>query len=225
MGDGSGRCWLTVPTHTHPPTLDDLIAAAGVPVVVVRTAPGRDVPGAVCVDDFGPPNIHRWWNTGLDEIARHGGRVAVVANHDVLADRFGEVARFAQRLDESGATLARVHSQDTAPDLSWDGRRTLTGWCFGINLTHGLRPNEAFRWWFGDDWLDATARLHHRGVIGVTAGLRHRRENGTLYPHDFGPVVAADRRLWESEKRRLLAGLTTHRARGDLLALRPGGDH
>lgn len=203
MSVGSGQVWLTVPTHTTPPSLFDLLDQ-GLPSVVVHTTTTTDpVPGAANVTDLGPVNISRWWNTGLDEITRRGGTVAVVANHDVVAGP-GQLARLAAGLLESGATLARVAELDFPATREWPGRRQLTGWCFAMDLTHGLRPNELFRWWCGDDWLDLTARLGYQGVAGVPAGIHHRRPNGMLYPPQFEQLVAADRRAWDSTSRALL---------------------
>lgn len=204
----SGQCWLTVPTHTSPPALDTIVAEAGIPAVVVLTDPAaRPIPGAVNVSDVGPPNVHRWWNTGMDEIRARGGTIAVVANHDISPDP-GALAAFAQGLVASGATLARVAREDTPPDLTWSGRRELTGWCFAVNLTHGLRAPEQYRWWYGDDWMDATARTLH-GVAGVNARIRHHRPSGQLYPPAFGPLVSGDMRLWASEGRQFTT--TSHR--------------
>lgn len=202
---GSGQVWLTVPTHTAPPSLAHLIDHGGLPVVVVHTTTDTaPIPGAVNVHDDGPPNISRWWNTGLDEIARQGGTVAVVANHDIIPADSDQLPRFAAGLIESGATLARATRDPVPADTKWHGHRELTGWCFAIDLTHGLRPNEDFRWWFGDDWLDLAARLHHHGVAGVPAKIRHERPNGTLYPNEFHELVIADRRRWDSASRALL---------------------
>ena len=211
MTGGSGPFWLTVPTHTSPPSLDLLVERAGMPVVVVHTAPSRNIEGALNVTDYGPPNIHRWWNTGLEEIERRGGEVAVVANHDAIPADAEQLPRLAAELSRTGATLARVARVDSPPDLTWS-RRELTGWCFAINLTHGLRPNEAFRWWCGDDWLDCAARILHHGTVGVAVNVRHQRADGQLWPEGFRDLVDADRRLWRLEERRLLAG--THTATG-----------
>jgi hypothetical protein len=188
--------YLVVPTHTHPPLLDTLIDRAGMPAVVVLTREGVDpVAGAVNVEDVGPTNIHRWWNTGIAEAEARGADVAVIANHDAEPEP-GALMALVEGLERTGATITYTAREDGPVDRAPDKRRRITGWCYALNLTHGLRPDETFRWWFGDDWLDWQARVNHHGIAPVRAAVRHRNPNPQYLTPEFAALVRADQKHW-----------------------------
>lgn len=166
------------------------------PVVVVHTAPSSaDLPGVVNVRDEGPPNIHRWWNAGMEEAARMGARFVVVANHDVEPADGAQLPGLLGHLEATGATLVCPGPVFTDPEREWPGGRKFTGWCWGVDLAHGLRAPEEFAWWYGDNWLDREARLRHRGVAFAAARVYHRKSGGA-YPPSFERMVDGDRRRW-----------------------------
>lgn len=178
--------------------------------VVVHTAPGsRDLPGVANVRDEGPPNIHRWWNAGMEEARRRGARLALVVNHDVVPADADQLPRMLAHLERTGATLVIPGDADSGPELGWPGRK-FVGWCWGINLDHGLRAPERFAWWFGDNWLDREARLRHRGVAVAGVRVYHRKIDGA-YPSAFEALVAADRRRWvdltRTKEEEIMAGI------------------
>jgi len=74
--------------------------------------------------------------------------------------------KIAQAMEESDATLGH-------PIPHTDN---ICGYCFVLNLDHGILPNESYRWWFGDnDLWDQANRLN--GIIGVPANVSHLQGN------------------------------------------------
>lgn len=135
---------LTIPTRgTRGALLEDIVMSCGLErdkIVIVRTQP-CDVPdGVVVIDDFGPINIHRWWNTGLDKLQEMGVRYGAVLNDDLIISP-DSLHMLAQALATSGYTLAMPST----------GERV--GWAWMLDLTRGVRPDESYRWWYGDDQL------------------------------------------------------------------------
>jgi hypothetical protein len=172
MGD---EPWVVVPTAGRA-TLEAAIDSTGVPrerVVIVVTKPNVAVPSwCHAVADFGEVNIHRWWNAGLDFVAEHGGRFACVINDDVLLDE-RTIPSLVAGL--RGATLASPGA--SALHLSPEGPRTIHGCCWLLDLSHGIRPDEGYRWWYGDDDLDWRARRDGHGVATVPAHVNHLHPN------------------------------------------------
>lgn len=195
--------WVIVPTHTKPPTLDALIDRAGLPVIVIHTRRGLTPhPGAHTITDTGPVDIHRWWQTGITEAQTRGATRAVLVNHDAVPADATQLPALVDALNQTGATIAYPAPRATPVVRDYDAHRRITGWCFALNLEHGLRPPAGrYAWYFGDDWLDREARTHHHGVVGAPVKVTHRKPKGAAeYPPAFAPLVAADRARWAVDR-------------------------
>jgi hypothetical protein len=167
---------LTVPTDGASPYLLPLLAAASAAspaaIAVVWTAPGppppdlrRALDGLSCdvLPDDGPPNIQRWWNRG---IAASPTDAVLVVNDDVSWSPSAPVV-LAAALAASGATLAAPASP--SPVL---------GWCFALDRSHGVLPDEGYRWFYGDDDLFRRAASEGRGTVRPAMpppGVVHRK--------------------------------------------------
>lgn len=137
--------WAVIPSAGRD-TLHGAIGSLGIPgdqVVVVATAPGVSVRDVNVIQDRGPVNIHRWWNRGITFAEQAGAKYVAVVNDDVLAEP-GALAAMADELERSGA------------DVCWTGESGISGHCFMLPAG-GLRPDEGYRWWFGDTDLDRRA--------------------------------------------------------------------
>ena len=160
---GPALTWLVVPTRGDHPDLLAGLADLGYPTVVVRTADCPVPAGVFVVDDHGPVSIQRWWNAGLDAAQMSGARWAVVVNDDVSLPPDAP-AEMAARLEADGAWLCGAD-----PDA-------MTGWCWALDLDSPLRPDEGFRWWFGDNDLWLRAERDGR-LTGVNVGAVHHHPN------------------------------------------------
>lgn len=148
---------MVIPTRgDHPDLLAATVAASGLPaerVVVVDTVGGRVDPAlpVTVVEDPGPLNIHRWWNRGIDWLVEQGCTKVAVLNDDLVIapDTLPKLWR-----GMGGATLALATE---------DGP---SGHLFMLDATHGVRPDESFRWYCGDLQLIVDAS-EARGVVRV----------------------------------------------------------
>lgn len=181
--------WLVVPSRGDHPEFLAALVALGYPTVIVVTGDGVVVPtGAHALYDTRKPlNIHRWWNAGLDYAAEQGARVAVVVNDDVTLHPDAP-QQMADRLiaDEAWLCAARP-----------TGR---TGWCWALDLAGDLRPDERFRWWYGDDDLWLRADLAGK-LTGADAEHTHHHPNeATAKSDELAALVREDeaefRRKW-----------------------------
>lgn len=197
----SNAVWLVVPTAGRA-TLEPAIDSTGLPrdrcIVVATTDDVWHLAGVRTIHVRGPINIHRWWNEGLDHAAVLGARYVLVINDDVLMVP-GTVDALLDSMRATGATLATPGSSGLRTDPDRDAPRTLLGSCWLIDLSHGLRPDEGYRWWFGDDDLDWRARRDHAGVVSVPCHFEHLHPNElTAASPELHALADADARRWNS---------------------------
>lgn len=177
---------LVIPTRGDHPDLLAGLAALDFPTVVVRTGECRVPVGAFTVDDRGPINIHRWWNAGLRRAQSLGGRYAVVVNDDVVLPP-----------EAPWEMVARLQADEAW--LCGADPVAMTGWCWAIDLDSPLRPDEAFRWWFGDNDLWRRAEREGR-LTGVNVGAVHVHANeATAASPDLADLIRADEALYRQK--------------------------
>jgi hypothetical protein len=194
---GDVRPWLVVPTRgDRPQTLDRLLRDAGMPAVVVWTTHGtaRRRHGADVVYDTGPISLSRWRNRGADAAVRSGADVIVIVSDDVVAVP-GALVRLAEGLEGAALAWPEIPAERRSPHRATD----MIGWCFALDPS-ALRPDEGYRWTYGDDDLRLRAPST-RIVPGVEVyHLRAPRAGGRL-----GAVLRqlsrADRRRFRTQHR------------------------
>lgn len=174
---------LVVPTRGDHPDLLAGLVDLGLPTVIVRTAPFDFATTALVIDDFGPVNIHRWWNTGLDVLQT---RYALVVNDDVSLPPDAP-AEMVDRLQRDDAWLCGADPV------------AMTGWCWMLDLTSPLRPDERFRWFFGDN--DLWLRAGQAGKLtGLNVGAVHHHANeATAASPELADVIRADEALFRQK--------------------------
>jgi hypothetical protein len=132
-------------------------------------------------------NVSRWWNLGLDAAAARSGQRphnTLLVNDDVILGP-DAVGRMAEALRRTGAALAFPGTPGDAAEhyVMEPGPPRITGWCFMLRGELGSRADERFRWWFGDNDLDWTARSRG-GSLSVPGVVRtHLFQNE--YTHEI----------------------------------------
>jgi glycosyltransferase involved in cell wall biosynthesis len=185
----------TIPHYVEVLVVDN----ASEPPVLDRPALDQRTRGAAVVrDEEQPPNLSRLWNLGLQWAADRYREYYDRPNKLGLSDEYGvavlndDVLLSPGLLTTLAANLIR-HDVDIAfpgpvgskdfvnRELPFPGTALrMTGWCFMVRGSSGLRANENLRWWCGDDDLQAQAVTHGRGSVRVglrdfeVAGLQHR---------------------------------------------------
>ena len=180
---------LVVPTRgDHLDLLRATIATSGLPperVAVVWTGADEvpDLPATVLRDD-GPLNIQRWWNAGLDLLAERGCTRVAVLNDDVVIAP-DTLPRMLRGL--AGATLALLNEEGPS------------GHCWVLNVTHGVRADESFRWYCGDFQLMAAA-IGARGLVRVSDAwcLHLTPTQATNASPELSAIAAEDNALYDS---------------------------
>ena len=191
--------WLVVPTlGNRDDSLAPLLRDAGMPHVTLVT----DSLGSILGPDI---NIHRWWNHGIKLAVEEGADVVVICNDDVAA--------------EPGALLelaAAIEPDDWAsPMLVWPTDRqhsevritAITGYCFALDPKR-IRPDESFKWWYGDHdlHLRACAMNPWGGAQAIrNPGIKHLRV-GWEYDRPVQHLIDADRALFNQRYPALLGG-------------------
>lgn len=133
---------------------------------LVKNGPKYDVPlydpKVVALDrHHGPMNISWWWNAGIDRAKLAAWPAAewnvLLVNDDIVAPP-NLVQSLSDAMRSSKAALA-------CPQLPGRGE-WIMGWCFMLRGEAGLRADEQFRWWHGDDDLHQQA-LQAGGSVRV----------------------------------------------------------
>jgi hypothetical protein len=125
-------------------------------------------------------NIQRWWNIGLDtvqllaEASGHDQWNVLVLNDDVICPP-GTVSRLSEALREYNAVAAYPNQHDELKAVYRLAEpiplhRRMTGYAFLLDGTWGLRADEDFVWWFGDD--DLFWRANELGGSVLVPGCR-----------------------------------------------------
>jgi hypothetical protein len=162
--------WIVIPTANRHQYLQDIFINSGIPlknIVLVRTAEGERIEDVWNIWDLDEFNIHRWWNTGIRFAENHGASYVAVLNDDIwLAPK--SLQSIVTAMEESGADLGYPdpHSGDVC------------GYAWVLRVASGIRPDERYRWWFGDNDLRNQARAGN-GIAKGKADIRHLHPNET----------------------------------------------
>ena len=205
--------FMTVPTAgARPELLDALIFDCGLPrdhIVIVATRPDIELPnGVIVIEDLEPPNIQRWWRRGIEEAVRRGATRVAVLNDDIrlAADTLPALQ---EALERTGAVIASPSRPEFRTGLH-KGRLIpyeprLWGSLWVVKADVGLRPDERYVWWYGDNDLDIRARRDHGGVVLVDVEYEHLHPSeGTSSNSVLMAQTDLDARTFEAQYASLL---------------------
>ena len=179
--------WVTVPSGNRRTYLQQIFDTCGVPlshIVLVNTAKNEPTKYVhnLWSDEL---NIHKWWNMGIEFAAKHGADHVAVLNDDV------------QLIDDP---LNKIVADMGDAAIGQPNVGSICGYCFVLNVSSGLRPDESYRWWYGDNDLYDRAKLHG-GVKIVDVKVNHLHANELT---SSNPMLlelgAVDKTLYDSRK-------------------------
>lgn len=189
--------YAVIPSGQRPDCLanliHDLVESGGVRIVIVDTGYDRikiSHPNVTVLQDHGPINIQRWWNTGLKHV--YGLQAGSDAEFTVavLNDDLRVPPGFVEQLDRNLNLDGRCAAACPAPGLRTMGwvivdqgtvSPRMTGFAFALRGSLKLLADEQFVWWYGDNDLDWRAR-QLGGVIhvgGAWDGFQHLHPSST----------------------------------------------
>lgn len=177
-------------THDREQDFEDCLLAiapqVGAVITVSHDAPYvRKGPYTIQYSEF-PPNISYMWNLGLDKAAllakREDEHFVAVLNDDAIVppDWFDRVEA---SMRDMGAAAGCVHR-------SFDER--MAGYAFVLRGSAGLRCDEQFHWWYGDD--DLQRQAERAGGVAFANGqdVEHRHPNGSMSGDPIFAMIAAE---------------------------------
>ena len=178
--------WVTVPSGERRTYLQQIFDTCGVPlsrIVLVNTAnnePTKYVHN-LWSDEL---NIHKWWNMGIDFAIKHGADHVAVLNDDVqlIDDPLNKII--------AGMGDAAIGQ----PDID-----SICGYCFIINTKYGLRADESYQWWYGDN--DLYHQAYEHGIAKVDVNVRHLHGNElTKASRILSDMGQKDKELYDSRQ-------------------------
>ena len=160
--------WLVIPTGSRTEYLQDIFHESNIPSeqrVLVRTTDDIEVPNATNLYYRGEFNIHKWWNLGIGYAQSKGAKYVAVLNDDVML-KDDPLHKIAETMQKLGMPLGYP-----APFQGW-----VSGYCWVLDVSFSIRPDEEYVWWYGDRDLDMQAQ-QVGGVVHVPAMVRHIHGN------------------------------------------------
>ena len=117
-------------------------------------------------------NIQKWWNLGIDRATKLGATTIAILNDDAIMpdDWFDFIEP--RLVDHSGAS-----------GLRFGTHAKISGYAFALNANDGIRADERFVWWYGDDDIEQQCR-NKRGFL-IIPGF----EVGNKYANSSAPMM------------------------------------
>lgn len=216
LAPGDRPRFAIIPTKNRPGYLADCITSltGQVHTIIVvdnGSTPAVEETGNIVVishDEY-PPNISRLWNLGLD-LAADGARLihasewdVLVVNDDVVCPP-GLIDTLSSRMRATSAACAFPDQHDVGrPILHTEAkpvpaRTRITGYCFLLRGETGIRADEDFVWWFGDDDIDARSRLAGGSLLVPGVKVEHRAPDAhTRADPVLSEQTNADHKTWQ----------------------------
>lgn len=188
--------------------LQDIPAERIVVVDHNSALPVKPFDGIHVIRDEGEANISRLWNLGLDFVddkAWDSDYHVAVLNDD-LRIPIGTLPRLSEVLTETKATISFPdQSRSLAPGAyskvcqpgPYNLHYRMAGYCWLLHGNTGLRLDENFVWWYGDD--DIEWRAAELGGVVRVGGVHvdHLNPNGSTNSNaDLAKQTAVDRQAF-----------------------------
>lgn len=169
------------------------------------SVPPLEIPGAevVSTPDL---SISQMWNLGLDTAAKRydGPHNVAVLNNDLRVPPgfLDDLARGLRTARDHLIAYPNIHdlpADAIVPTSNPTTGLSMSGWAFMVRGEAGLRVDEQFRWWFGDNDLQLQAEKLGGKVVcvgGVTCEHLHPNESTQANP-DLQQIAKEDEgRFW-----------------------------
>jgi hypothetical protein len=161
--------WVVIPTATRRTYIPSIIKNSGVPenrIVIIHTIENaEEYPEVHNLEDVGEINIQRWWNRGINFAMSRGARYVALLNDDVeLQD------------DPLNKIVKGMKETDSVLGIPYPSIGAICGYCMVIDLASNVRPDEGYRWWYGDN--DIYLQAQQEGtIVQVLSKVKHAEPN------------------------------------------------
>jgi len=179
--------WIVIPTADRHQYLEAIFENSEVlknQIVIVRTTSGENIPEVHNIWDLEDFNIHRWWNKGINFAQDNGAKFVAVLNDDVQVAK-GSLQKIVWGMKDSGADIGY-------PEPSYSD---ICGYAWVLRIDSKVRPDEQFRWWFGDNDIRKQA-IANNGYVSVPCDIKHLHPNETTVGKFFDATVQDGERYY-----------------------------
>ena len=181
--------WVTVPVGEREGYLPCLLAGLqdfkGRIVFVNNHRDYTEYAGVHHVEDYGPTNIYRWWNIGINYAQREGAEYVAVLNDDLEFDN-GFIPAMYQHMTRHDLAIVDAENSGNGGGAAWM-----------MDLRYGLRLDERYQWWYGDTELFDRARARAKYGKFHYPNFTHHNPNGHLIATpELGELVKQDADLY-----------------------------
>lgn len=183
------KLYLVIPTANRHKYLSRIIENSNLNrenIILVRTTEGDEIKGAI--NHFhirNTLNIQTWWNVGIGIAQDSGARYVAILSDDVKFER----GQLQELLRETISNSAALGCGPNSNGGKW-------GHAFILDLHSGIRPDERFSWWYGDDDLRLQAK-RLGGFLQTGAEFIHIEHNRlTIESKELQELARVDRQLF-----------------------------
>lgn len=184
--------------HNRQELLDQTIAAIRPQVDTVMVLDNASDPkltipegvGSMYVPDQ-PPNLAKWWNIGLDFMAKWYGQkgleydVALLCDDAIVPDGWFTAITRAMRETGTAAGSSQPDGYPQLPmvkyDMDGDIRNRMCSWAFIVDGASTVRADESMHWWWFDTDFDIMMRRNGGTVLIGTHPAPNRQPNYYTY--------------------------------------------
>jgi GT2 family glycosyltransferase len=173
--------YVTIPTAGNKAELlENIISNSGLPrrnFIIVSTKVGSEPPpGVVVIEDFDNPNIHRWWNSGIQCAEALGADFVAVLNDDLSINN-QTIPLLVQAMKATNACVASRARIGQKPGLhkniTLPYREKILGALWVLDVKSSVRPDLSYTWYYGDVELDIQARKSKSGLVTEEVFFQH----------------------------------------------------
>jgi hypothetical protein len=158
--------WVVVPIGPREKYLKNLLVILkeyNNRIIFINNSSGYTAfPGVYHLEDFGPTNISRWWNTGINFAKDKGAEYVAVINDDVIFD--------ASLINDMVNAMADG-------DYEIASAMGNLGVFWIIKTSSLIRADEELRWWCGDGDIFRQAKVRGKLLNFNTNKLYHLEHN------------------------------------------------
>ena len=169
--------WLIIPTANRHQFLDEIFRNSLIPdnqIILIRTSSGQNIGSVQNIFVRSKKiNIQKWWNLGIKRAEKQGAKFVAVLNDDVwISPGSLQTMAYEALVQDVPLVFPSPHSGQ------------LAGYCWVLNLKYQVRPDNRFRWWYGDNDLQMQAQALNK-YIYVPVEVKHLQSGESTAENSF----------------------------------------
>lgn len=160
------RVWIVVPVGEREKYLSNLLSTLSEykdRIIFINNSQGYSTfDGVHHIEDFGPINIHRWWNLGIQYAKEMGAKYVAVINDDIIFNP-SIILEMVEKMSDGVYEISSAMGN--------------LGAFWIIDTNSEIRADENMRWWCGDGDIFRQAKISGKLLNYETEELIHLEHN------------------------------------------------